>query len=196
MKKISAALLAVPLAASMLLTGCGGGTKPSASPSSTATSPTTAVATPTPTKSASPTSTAASVPPVRAARTKAGAEAFSLQFFQLINQAWMTPNPKTLDGLYTQSCTTCAAIHGSAADYKSKGQRYRDTPLTHISARSLNKATGATTQVRVTATQEASAIVDRSGKVVESVPRTPSAFVLTLTWISGGWQVSLMQVRA
>jgi len=129
-------------------------------------------------------------------QTKAGAEAYSAQFFAQINRAWKTPDPTALDGLYSPTCTTCAAIRGSATDYKSKGQRYRDTPLTQISVRSLTKATGTTTQVRVTAMQEASAVIDQAGKVVEKVPRTPSTFVLTLTWVSGGWQVSLMQVRA
>jgi Family of unknown function (DUF6318) len=187
-KKTSAALLA----ASILLAGCSGDTKPDPSSSSTSgSSP--ATTTPTPT-TASPTT--ASVPPAGAAHTKAGAEAFSRYFFNQVNRAWSTPNPTTLDGLYAPTCTTCAAIRGSAADYESKGQRYRDTPLTGISASSLTNATGATTQVRVTATQEASAIVDRNGKVVEAVPRTPSTFVLTLTWVTGGWKVTLMQVRA
>ena len=194
MKKTSAGLLAVPLAASMLLSGCGGDPNPDVSPSrTTAPSPTTSTTAPT-TASHSPTT--ASVPAVGTAHTKTGAEAFSRYFIEQVNRAWSTPNPTALDGLYGPTCTTCAAIRGSAASYESKGQRYRDTPLTGVSASSLTEASGATTQVRVTATQETSAVVDRDGKVVEAVPRTPSTFVLSLTWVGGGWQVSLMQVRA
>src|SRR5665647_1286546 len=59
-RRTSAALLAVPVAASMLLTGCGGDTKPDASRSSTASSlPTT---TPAPTTSARTTSTTSPTP--------------------------------------------------------------------------------------------------------------------------------------
>ena len=197
MKRTSVGLLAVPFAASMLLAGCGGDAKPDASPSSTtAPSPTTSTPAPSSPSATSIVTTTASVPPVGTAHTKTGAEAFSRYFFEQVNKAWSTPNPTALDGLYGPTCTTCAAIRGSAASYESKGQRYRDTPLTGVSASSLTEAAGATTQVRVTATQEASAVVDRDGKVVEAVPRTPSTFVLSLTWVGGGWQVSLMQVRA
>ena len=194
MKKYSAALLAV----SMLLAGCGGDSEAGAPSSTTGPPPTTTkpATTTAPPTTASPTTTPVSVPPPGTTHTQAGSEAFSLHFFEQVNTAWRTSNPKTLDGLYAPTCKTCAAIRASAADYASRGQRYRDTPLTRISAKSLTAATGATTQVRVTATQEASAVVDRGGKVVEAVPRTPSIFVLTLTWASGGWRVSLMQVRA
>jgi hypothetical protein len=192
-KKTSAALVAVPLVASMLLAACGGDAKPGASSSSTSTSSPTATAPPT---TASSTTSDPNIPVAARAHTPAGAEAFVRYFFAQVNLAWSTPNPAALDGLYTPTCTTCTAIRGSAADYKAKGLRYRDTPLTRISPSSVTAATGATARVNATAMQEASAVVDRDGKVVEAVPRTPSTFDLTLTWVRGGWQVSLMQVQA
>lgn len=191
MKTRPAAMLAGPLAASMaatmLLAGCGGDPKPD--PSATTDTATT-TASP---RSAAPTASAS--PTLGAAHTKAGAQAFSVHFFQQVNRAWSTPDPTSLDGLYTRACKTCAAIRGSAADYKSRELRYRDTPLTGISSISLTDAVGGTTRVRVTAAQKASAIVDRNGKVVESVPRTASTFLLTLTWVRQSWQVSLMQAE-
>jgi len=190
-KKTSAALMAVPVAASLLLAACGGDAKPGASSSSTSTSSPTTTAPPT----VSPT-TDPNIPLAARAHTPAGAEAFVRYFFDQVNLAWSTPNPTAVDGLYAPTCTTCTAIRGTAADYKAKGLHYRDTPLTRISPTSVTAATGATTQVKTTAMQEASAVVDRNGKVVEAVPQTPSTFDLTLTWIGGGWQVSLMQVHA
>jgi hypothetical protein len=186
-KRTSAALVAVPLAASMLLAGCSGDAKPDASSPSTSTSSPTTTA---------PTTTDPNIPVAARAHTPTGAEAFVRYFFDQVNLAWATPKPTALDGLYAPTCTTCTAIRGSAADYKAKGLRYRDTPLTRISPTSVTAATGATTRVNATAMQEASAVVDRDGKVVEAVPRTPSTFDLTLTWVGGGWQVSLMQVHA
>lgn len=184
------------LAASILLSACGGGAKPD--PSASSSLPTTSASAPT--VSVSPTTAGPTsdpnIPAAARAHTPAGAEAFVRYFFDQVNLAWATPNPTALDGLYAPTCTTCTAIRGSAADYKAKGLRYRDTPLTRISPASVTSATGATTRVNATAMQEASAVVDRDGKVVEAVPRTPSTFDLTLTWVGGGWQVSLMQVHA
>jgi hypothetical protein len=189
-KKTSAALLAVPLAASLLLTACGGDTKPGTSPPTT---------TSTPSAATSPTTTALktdpNIPAAARAHTPAGAEAFTQYFFQQVNKAWSTPDPTSLDGLFAPTCTTCVGIRGSAASYQLKGQRYRGHPLTDVSVESLTGAVGANTHVRVTAMQQASAVVDRSDKVVEAVPRTPSTFDMTLTWVRRSWRVSLMQVR-
>ena len=80
-----AALVAVPLGASMVLAGCGGDTKPLASsPTSTSSSSTSTAATST--TSASPTTAVApadpDIPAAARAHTNAGAEAFVRYFIQ------------------------------------------------------------------------------------------------------------------
>ena len=83
-KKTSAALLAVPLVASMLLSGCGGSGKADASHSTTATSSPTSTVPPT---TSAPTSSTASptadpnIPAAARAHTTAGAEAFVRYFY-------------------------------------------------------------------------------------------------------------------
>ena len=89
-KRASAALMALPLAASVLLAGCGGDSQPQASPSSNiGSSPTTTAP---PTTTASPTSPASrapdpNIPASARAHTPAGAEAFVRYFYKQVNIA-------------------------------------------------------------------------------------------------------------
>jgi len=82
--------MALPLAVSMLLAGCGGDSKPEAlSSSNIGSSPTTTAA---PTTSASPTSKAnqatdPNIPAAARAHTPAGAEAFVRYFYKQVNIA-------------------------------------------------------------------------------------------------------------
>ena len=126
-KKTSTALLAVPLAASMLLAACGVDSKPGASSSSTATSLTTTAA---PTTTASPTATATrttdrNIPAAARAHTPAGAEAFTRYFFAQLNSSWSTADPWLLPPLSEPGCKTCGAFTASAAQYHARKQHYK-----------------------------------------------------------------------
>jgi hypothetical protein len=116
--KTSAALLAVPLAASMLLTACGGDSKPDASRSGTATSaPTT---TPAPTTPASPTTVSTTIDPnipaAARANTPAGAAAFVKYFHDQLNVAWGKPRAGLLNPLSLPACKTCRPLEDNATD--------------------------------------------------------------------------------
>ena len=87
-KRFSAGLLAVPLAAALLLAGCGGDVKPDASATSTPTSssPTSPTITTAPPTTAVPTADP-NIPAAARAHTPAGAAAFVRYFYEQLNVA-------------------------------------------------------------------------------------------------------------
>ena len=198
-RKTSAALLAVPLAASMLLAGCGGDTKPNASPSSTAgSSPTTTTPAPTATP-ASPTSTAGpktdpNIPATARAHTPAGAEAFVRYFFAQLNRSWSSADPSLLPPLSEPGCKTCGAFTSSAASFRSKNQHYKGEvfSVTHIGA--LGEGLKGQ-EVLVVGKQEPGAIVDQAGGVIKSSVRQAGKFLISLHWTGKGWNAVELQVQ-
>jgi len=112
-KKTSAALLAIPLAASLLLTACGGDTQPTAS------APTT---------------------PSAAPKTPAGAEAFTRYFYSQLNRAWSKPQAGLISSLSATTCKTCAAFEGSAVDLATKQQHYQGDVFAVTTAASVGQS--------------------------------------------------------
>jgi len=196
-KKTSAALLAVPLAASMLLAGCGGDSNPDASRSSTASSsPTTTAA---PTTSTSPTATVAptidpNIPAAARAHTPAGAEAFVRYFFAQLNRSWSTADPSLLPPLSEPGCKTCGAFTASAAKYRSQEQHYKGEFFSVTSIAALGEGLKGQ-EVLVVGQQEPGAIVDQSGTVIESSVRQAGKFVVSLHWTGKGWNTVELQVQ-
>jgi hypothetical protein len=192
-KNTSAALLAVPLAASMLLiSGCGGDNKPSASSSAT---PTTPATTTVPTTSASPTATKSQVtdpniPQAARAHSPAGAEAFVRYFYSQLNIAWRKPEPGLISSLSAPTCKTCAAIDGSAVDLASKHQHYQGDAFVIASVASIGES-----EVLVVGEQPKGAVVDSSGSVVKSKTKAQkSKFAASLEWSSSGWRIKEIKV--
>jgi len=193
-KKTSAALLAVPLAASMLLlSGCGGDSKPTASSSNTTTSPpTTTVSAAT---SASPTPSASrptdpNIPAAARAHTPAGAEAFVRYFYSQLNIAWSKPQAGLISSLSAPTCKTCAALEGSAVDLASKHQRYRGDVFTVGTVSSIGES-----EVLVVGEQPPGAVIDVKGSVVKSKTTAQKAkFVIAVEWHAGGWRIHEMKV--
>ncbi len=112
MKKTPVAVLA----ASILLSACGGGAKPD--PSSSTSSPTTSSSAQT--TSVSPTTAGPTIDPniPAAARvnTPAGAAAFVKYFHDQLNVSWRTPRAGLLPPLSLPDCKTCTALDDNAAD--------------------------------------------------------------------------------
>jgi hypothetical protein len=192
-KKTSAALLAIPLAASMLLTGCGGDSKPDASPSSTATSaPTT---TPAPTTSVSPTPTATrttdpNIPAAARAHTPAGAGAFTKYFYSQLNIAWGKPQAGLISNLSTATCKTCANLEASAVDLASKHQRYRGDVFAVATVASVSKS-----EILVVGEQPPGAVIDSKGSVVKSKTKAQKTkFIVAIQWSSGAWHINEIKV--
>jgi hypothetical protein len=182
-RRTSAALLALPVAASMLLTGCGGDTKPDASRSSTASSlPTT---TPAPTTSARTTSTTSptpdpNIPAAARLHTPAGAEAFVRYF----------------SALSSPSCKSCAGLEATAADLVKKGQHYDGSPVTIVSVNHLGEGIPGHPEILVRFTQENRKVIDKAGNVVLTDQRKQGKFVATLGWSSRGWSVATVKSLA
>jgi Family of unknown function (DUF6318) len=190
-KRTSAALMAVPLAASMLLAGCGGDAKPDSPSSSTPTSSSTTAAptTTAPPTSASPT-TDPNIPVAARAHTPAGAEAFVRYFYSQLNVAWSKPQAGLISALSVPTCKTCLAFEGTAADLASKHQHYRDDVFVVKSVGSIGES-----EVLVVGTQPPGAVVNNNGSVVKSRTQAqPAKFSVTVAWSSQGWRISEIRV--
>jgi hypothetical protein len=192
-KKTTVALLSIPLAASMLLTACGGDTKPTASASTTANaSPTTTSA---PTPSASPTATVntkvdPNIPAAARAHTPAGAEAFTRYFYSQLNTAWSTPKAGLISSLSATTCKTCAAFEGSAIDLATKQQHYQGDVFAVATAASVGQS-----EILVVGQQPPGAVIDSSGTVVRRKTQAQrSKFIVTVQWSSGGWRINEIKV--
>ena len=193
MKKTSAALLAVPLAASLLLSGCSGDPKPGASSSSTArpTSTPTASATPTASPTVSPIRpTDPNIPAGARAHTPAGAEAFVRYFYSQLNVAWSKPQAGLISSMSDSTCKTCTALEGSASDLSSKHQHYRGDVFSVGTVGSLGHS-----QLLVVGQQPAGSVIDINGSVVKSRAQAQkSKFIVTVAWSSLGWRINEMKV--
>jgi hypothetical protein len=190
-KKFSAVLMAGPLAASMVLTGCGGDSKPDASsPRTTSASPTTAS---TPTASASATAsrtTDPNIPAAARAHTPAGAEAFVKYFYAQLNIAWNRPKTGLISSLSASTCRTCAAFEGSAADLAFKHQHYQGDAYAVATIASVGKD-----EWLVVGEQPPGAVIDSNGAVVKrKTAAQESKFVVAIEWSSGGWRINEIKV--
>ena len=199
MKKTSAALLAVPLAASMLLlSGCGGDSKPTASSSNTTTSSPTTTSAPatTPSPTTTTRTTDPNIPAAARAHTPAGAEAFVRYFYSQVNTAWSKPKAGLISSLSETTCKSCAALEGTAADLVKNGQHYDGPPVTIVSVAPMGEVDAGHPQILVLFTQEHRNVIDRAGHVVLTDQRKPGKFVATLSWSSRGWSVATVKALA
>jgi hypothetical protein len=199
MKRTSGVLMALPLAASLLLAGCGGDSKPQASTSSNiGSSPTTTAA---PTTSASPTSKASqptdpNIPAAARVHTPAGAEAFVRYFYSQVNIAWSKPKVGLISSLSETTCKSCTALEGTAADLVKKGQHYDGPPVTIRSVDRLGEVNPGHPEILVLFTQEHRNVVDGTGHVALTDQRKQGKFVATLAWSSRGWSVATVKSLA
>lgn len=105
MRTVGAWLVAGPIAAVLLLSGCGGSPEPSpvANP--------TKGASPSASPSASP--RAPALPAAAKEKTRAGAIAFARSFMDALNYAGATGDTRLLRSAYIKLCTRCEAISDS-----------------------------------------------------------------------------------
>jgi hypothetical protein len=194
-KRTSAALMAVPLAASMLLAGCGGDAKPDASSSSTPTSSstTTAATTTAPPTSASPT-VDPNIPAAARAHTPAGAEAFVRYFYTQLNVAWGQPKSGLLAPLSLPSCKICTALEENAAKNVSTHQRMSGDTVRIDSADAGGTESTGDQRLIVIGSQLKSSVVDSNGRKVRDIPAAKFRFVATTRWTESGWRVNDIKV--
>ena len=190
-KRTSAALMAVPLAASMLLAGCGGDAKPDPSSSSTPTSTPTTTAVPTTT--ASPT-TDPNIPVAARAHTPAGAEAFIRYFYRQLNVAWGQPRAGLLAQLSLPTCKICTALEENAAKNVSTHQRMSGDTVRIDSADAGGTESTGDQRVIVIGSQLKSSVVDSNERKVRDIPAAKFRFVATTRWTESGWRVNEIKV--
>jgi hypothetical protein len=197
-KKTSAALLAVPLAASMLLAGCGGDAKPGpSSSSSTASSPATTTQAPTATPStpttASPT-TDPNIPAAARAHTPAGAEAFTRYFIERWNVAWTSPHAGILSPLCQAASVACAALEKTAIRLTKEGHRYDGNPVTVKSIGTVGAPSTNKLEVVANLVQERRSEIDAAGKTYVTDPRKDFRVDLELLYTGQAWSVSSLNL--
>jgi len=196
-KKTSAALLAVPLVASMLLSGCGGSGKADASHSTTATSSPTSTVPPT---TSAPTSSTASptadpnIPAAARAHTTAGAEAFVKYFHDELNVAWGRPRAGLLTPLSLPGCKTCSTFEDTAASMVPKHERMLGNTVRIDSASAGSTESNGDQTVVVTGAQLKTSVVDSNGKKVRDIPADRLRLLVTTRWTANGWRVSEIKV--
>jgi hypothetical protein len=196
MKSRPAASLAVLLAASLLLAGCGG-TKPDASPSSPATpaaSPSTAAA-PAPTASPKATpKTDPNIPAAARAHTPAGAEAFTRYFINRWNVAWTVPRSGILSPLCQTSALACTAFERTATRLSKEDHRYDGNPVTIKFIGVIDRTGRNQLGVLANLVQERRSEIDRSGKVLLTDKREDFQLHFQLLYTTRGWSVSSTKV--
>lgn len=199
MKKTSAVLLAVPLAASMLLlSGCGGDSKPTASTSNTTTSPPTATAAPTTTASPTTTTTTTrttdpNIPAAARAHTPAGAEAFVRYYVERWNLAWTGPRAGILSPLCQASSKSCAANEETAARLKKTGHRYDGNPVTIKFIGVLDATDPNKYHVLANLVQERRSEIDTAGKIFLTDKREDFRVNVELLYAGNSWSVATMK---
>ena len=188
-KKTSAALMAVPLAASLLLAACGGDAKPGASSSSTSTSSPTTTAPPT----VSPT-TDPNIPLAARAHTPAGAEAFVRYFFERLNIAWTGPSAGILSPLCQPSAIACAANEKTATRLVSEGHRYDGNPVTVKVIAALGSTSKNRIDVLANVVQERRSEIDGAGKKYITDKRKKLRVDFELLYTGHAWSVATIKI--
>ncbi|MHB8275187.1 MAG: DUF6318 family protein [Dermatophilaceae bacterium] len=198
MKRTSAVLVAVPLAVSTLLAGCGGDAKPGASSSSTSTSSPTATPAPT-TPSASPTTTASpttdpNIPAAARAHTPAGAEAFVRYFVERLNVAWTAPVAGILSPLCQATSKACAANEKTATRLVKEGHRYDGNPVTIKVIAALDSASPNHLDVLANVVQERRSEIDAAGKTYATDERKDLRLDFELLYTGQAWSVASTRI--
>jgi hypothetical protein len=183
--------MALPLATSIVLGGCGGDSKPQASSSNTGSSPATAV---TPTTSASPKSKATqatdpNIPAAARAHSPAGAEAFVRYFFEQLNVAWRVPRAGILAPLCQASAIACAGFEKDATRLVKEGHRYDGNPVTIKYIGTTNATNRNKYDVLANVVQERRSEIDATGKAIVIDQRKDLRFHFVLLYVGQAWSV-------
>jgi hypothetical protein len=191
-KKTSAALLA----ASILLAGCSGDTKPDPSSSST-TGSSPATTTPAPT-TASPTTASPTpdpnIPAAARAHTPAGAEAFVRYFIERLNIAWTAPRAGILSPLCQASSKACAAYEKTAARLTTQRHHYDGPPVTIGFVGALDSASLNHLDVVANVVQERRSEIDAAGKTYVTDKRQNLRLDYELLYTGQAWSVASVKI--
>ena len=196
MKRSPAALVALPLAGALVLTGCGGQapTPPTSSSTTATSSPTT---TSPPSATSAPTTTAPTTDPnnpaAARAHTSAGAEAFVKHFYAQLNVAWSKPEAGLISVLSLPTCKTCANFEREAAKSVSNTERVMGQSVILDTVETSDATNPAKLTVVATGYQPKSIVVDAAGKTVQTLQRQRLRTLVTVQWSADGWRLAEIQ---
>lgn len=183
---VTAALLSGVLA----LTACEAEPAEPTEPSSsapTSSEPTSAAPTTEPTGPVEPT-----LPPAAEAQTKAGAEAFVLHWWDLVNFSGATGDTTAFRRITAESCETCNSSMAFIEKVYSRGGELVGGAYEVLRQTLVATSTGwaVSTHVRVGRQR-----VRGAGDLDEVYPGGVSPHVMTLAWNRGSWEVTSWEVR-
>ena len=193
MKKYPAALLACPLAASMLLAGCGGDAKPDASSGTTASPATTAKPTPTSATTTTSPATDPGIPAAARANTPEGAAAFVRYFYGQVNIAWSRPQAGLISSLSAATCKTCANFERESVANVAKKTRVIGQSIVLETVDTSDATNTAKMTVLAIGYEPASIVVDASGNTVQTLQRERVRTLVTVQWDAAGWRLGEIQ---
>ncbi len=162
------------LAVMGVLSGCD---SEAATPDASGASPSVASASPSPSASSPSPSASPSVAIPAAARVKSdkGAEAFVRYFFDQVNVAWTTPDPRAIESNSEEGCKSCASLATTAAELKSKGHKYASRPVTVADTKLVPGAPAGQKYFETDLQQHRVDVVDPSGRVVLTDEKSDAA---------------------
>jgi hypothetical protein len=125
----------------------------------------------------------AKIPKAARANTREGAQAFAEFFFDQIVLSFVKADPTLLDGLYTESCKTCAAFRNTAAGFKEKGT-HQAKPSFLVERVAIRRylEEEQVKMIEVRGKQVVVDIVDSDGKQVGKTKPGEVTFILSLEW--------------
>jgi hypothetical protein len=181
------------LAASILLTACGGGAKPDPSSSFSTTTSTSA-----PTVSVSPTTAGPTIDPnipaAARAHTPAGAEAFVRYFIERVNLAWTGPRAGIVAPLCQASSKACAAYEKEATRLAKEGHRYDGNPVTIKFIGVLDATKTTKYEVLANLVQERRSQIDGAGKIYVTDTQKNLRLDFALLYADLGWSVATIKI--
>lgn len=190
----------VGLCAVAAIGACQGSGKGASPPSAVRPTEVTASTSPTASPSATPPATDeatpwARVPQAARAHTFAGAQAFAEFYVGQINKAWTVPDPELLRPYGLPSCKSCANYVGNAAEFRTKGQRYAQAPLSVVAGTWLPESTSSRAFVSIVWAQRSTRILAADGSKAEAVPPAKGVSQFELLWESPAWHVAAIRLE-
>jgi hypothetical protein len=181
------------LAGLVLVVGVLGGCDSEATPSATTRSSpsvTNASASPSVTPTPSPSASASvEIPAAARKKTEKGAEAFVRYFFDQVNAAWMTADPRPIASNSEADCKSCASLRRTAEDLKRKNRHYAATPVTVRETKAVAGAPAGQQFVEARLQQNRVDIIDASGRVVSTDKRDTFLRTVALVWGGERWLI-------
>lgn len=189
-------LYAVALAGAVTLglAGCNGGedeptktatptASASGSPSASASGSVTGSATPSP-------SVSVSVPAAARAHTEAGAVEFAKFFIQEADGSYVTWNTDVVSGLGGPACKACNVVVDGVAEMKAAGEKQLRPSFQVGATNVLPGGTKDAKDVQVLVNKTKTAIVNKAGTVVETLPAGKATWQVQVDWVGQGWRVT------